>query len=74
MEKDLICGCQPFRYNNKYTFISKFVDCNPAQSWIRARKERQLAPQASAGYPLSKLPLLPFRNVERGPEKKDSEK
>jgi len=31
----------------------------------RARKERRIAPQASAGYPLSIDSLLAFRKTER---------
>jgi len=53
------------------------------ESLPRARKERQIAPQAlyragagqaSAGYPLSIKPLLAFRKAQRGREKKASEK
>jgi hypothetical protein len=40
----------------------------------RARKERQIAPQAPAGYPLSINSLLAFRKTERGREKKASMK
>jgi len=40
----------------------------------RARKERRIAPQASAGYPLSINSLLAFRKKERGREKKASMK
>ena len=40
----------------------------------RARKERQIAPQASAGYPLSINSLLAFRKKDRGWEKKASMK
>ena len=36
----------------------------------RARKERQIAPQASAGYPLSINSLLAVRKAERGRIKK----
>jgi hypothetical protein len=40
----------------------------------RARKERQIAPQASAGYPLSINSLLAIRKEQRGHDKKASEK
>jgi len=39
-----------------------------------AWKERQIAPQASAGYPLSINSLLAIRKAQRGLDKKASEK
>jgi len=55
-------------------FISKFVDQNLRESLPRDRKERQVAPQASAGYPFS-INSRPFcRKAQRGREKKASEK
>jgi len=39
-----------------------------------ARKERQIAPQASAGYPLSTDSLLAIRKAQRGRDKKAPEK
>jgi hypothetical protein len=54
--------------------ISKLVDRIFNESLSRSRKERQLAPQASAGYPLSINSLLAFHKAQRGCEKKPSEK
>jgi hypothetical protein len=54
--------------------ISKFVDQIFHESLPRARKERQLAQQASAGYPLSINSLLVIRKALRGRDKKASEK
>jgi len=54
--------------------ISKLVDQIFTESLVRDRKERQVAPQASAGYPLSINSLLAFRKAQRGWEKKTSEK
>jgi hypothetical protein len=48
-----------------YEFI-KLVDRIFYRGLTRARKERQIAPQASAGYPLPINPLLAFRKAERG--------
>jgi hypothetical protein len=59
---------------NKDWFISKLVDQIFNESLTRARKERQIAPQASAGYPPSINSLLAFRKAQRGREKKASEK
>jgi hypothetical protein len=59
--------------NRKSWIISKFVNQIFNESLARARKERQIAPQASAGYPLSLNSLLAFRKAERGREKKPSE-
>ncbi len=39
----------------------------------RARKGRQIAPQASAGYGLNYRPLPAFREAQRGHEKHSSE-
>jgi len=55
-------------------FISKLIGQISAESLPRARKERQLAPQASAGYPLSIDSLLAIRKAQRGPDQKASEK
>ncbi|KPK90486.1 MAG: hypothetical protein AMJ94_09295 [Deltaproteobacteria bacterium SM23_61] len=46
--------------------ISKFVDLIFHESLPRARKESQIARQASAGDPLSRNPLPVFRNAQRG--------
>jgi hypothetical protein len=54
--------------------ISKLVDRIFYEGLTRARKERRIAPQASAGYPLSINSLLAFRKKERGREKKASMK
>jgi len=54
--------------------ISKLVDRIFCEGLTRARKERRIAPQASAGYPLSINSLLAFRKTERGREKKASMK
>jgi hypothetical protein len=56
--------------NKKIWFISKFVDQIFSQSISRDRKERQLGPQASAGYPLSINSLFAFRKAQRGCGKK----
>jgi hypothetical protein len=55
-------------------FISRLVDQILNESLPRAREERQIAPQASAGYPLSLNSLLAIRKVQRGRDKKASEK
>ena len=55
-------------------FISKFAGQIHNKRLPRAREERQLAPQASAGYPLSLNSLLAIRKAQRGPDKKASEK
>jgi hypothetical protein len=57
-----------------FTLISELVDQNLSQSISRDRKERQLAPQASAGYALSINSPLAFRKGRRRREKKASEK
>ena len=54
--------------------ISKLVDQNFSQSTSRDRKERQVAPQASAGYVLSINFPLAFRKGWRRREKEASEK
>jgi hypothetical protein len=59
---------------NKDWFISKLVDQIFNESLPRARKERQIAPQASAGYPLSLNPLLAFHKAQWGRGNKASEK
>jgi hypothetical protein len=43
--------------------ISKLVDQISSEGLPRARKERQIAPQASAGYPLSINSLLAIRKA-----------
>jgi len=55
-----------------FWIISKFVDHILHESFPRARKERQLAPQASAGYPLSLISLLVIRKAQRGRDTKAS--
>jgi hypothetical protein len=50
-------------------FISKFVDRIFHESLPRARKESQIAQQASAGYPFSMNPLLVIRKAQRGRDK-----
>jgi hypothetical protein len=57
-----------------FCFISKLVGQIFNESLPGARKERQIAPQASAGYPLSINSLLAIRKAERGRDKKASEK
>jgi len=57
-----------------FRFISKLVGQIFDESLPRARKERQIAPQASAGYPLSMNSLLAIRKAQRGRDKKASEK
>jgi hypothetical protein len=47
-------------------FISKLVDQNFNKNWIRVRKERKIAPQASAGNPLSIKTLPEFRKESFG--------
>jgi len=54
--------------------FSKLADQIFYESLPRARKERQIARQASAGHPLSIKPLLAIRKAERGRDKKASEK
>jgi len=55
-------------------FISKLVAQIFTARLPRARKERQIAPQASAGYPPSIDSPLAFRKAERGQDKKAAEK
>jgi len=55
-------------YNKKW-FISKFVDRIFHESLPRARKESQIAQQASAGDPLSMNPLPIIRKAKRGRDK-----
>jgi hypothetical protein len=57
-----------------FWFISKLVGQIFSQSLPRARKERQIAPQASAGYPLSINSLLAIRKAQRGRDEKALEK
>jgi hypothetical protein len=59
---------------NQLRIISKLVDQIFYEGLTRAREERRIAPQASAGYPLSINSLLAFRKKERGQEKKASMK
>jgi hypothetical protein len=54
--------------------ISKLVDQIFGESLPRARKERQIAPQASAGYPLSINSPLPIRKAQQGRDNKASKK
>jgi hypothetical protein len=54
-------------------FISKFVDQNFTKNRPMARKERKIAPQASAGVPLFISILFAFRKAQRRREKKASE-
>jgi len=61
-------------YDPKEWFISKLVDQTFNESLPRARKERQIAPQASAGYPLPINSLLAIRRAQRGRDKRASEK
>jgi hypothetical protein len=58
----------------KNLFISKFVAQIFSESLPRARKERQLAQQASAGYPLSINSLLVIRKAQRGRDRRASKK
>jgi len=57
-----------------FKFISKLVDQIFNERLLRDRKERQLAPQASAGDSASINPLLVFRKAQRGREKIASKK
>jgi hypothetical protein len=54
--------------------ISKLVDQISNESLTRARKERQIAPQALAGYWFSIDSLPAIRKAQRGRDKKASEK
>jgi hypothetical protein len=56
-----------------FWFISKLVGQIFDESLPGVRKERQIAPQASAGYPLSVNSLLAIRKAQRGRDKKASE-
>jgi len=47
-------------------FTSKFVDRIFHESLPGARKESQIAQQASAGHPLSRNPLSVIRKAQRG--------
>jgi hypothetical protein len=58
----------------QFRIISKLVNRIFYEGLTRARKERRIAPQASAGYPPSINSLLAFRKKERGREKKASMK
>jgi hypothetical protein len=52
-QEDLVLSSYPFGPmigRNKIWIISKLVDRIFYESLARARKERQIAPQASAGY------------------------
>jgi hypothetical protein len=55
--------------DKKERFISKFVGRIFQESLPRARKESQIAQQASAGDPLSMNPLLVIRKAQRGRNK-----
>jgi hypothetical protein len=57
-----------------FCFISKLVGQIFNESLPRARKERQIALQASAGYPLSINFLLAIRKAQRGRDQKASRK
>jgi hypothetical protein len=75
--EDKICfllGYPKFRAKNKFSFISKLVDQIFHENLPGDQKERQLVPQASAGYPLFINPVLAFRKAQRGREKNGSEK
>jgi hypothetical protein len=50
--------------------ISQLVDLIFFEGLTRARKKRQIAPQASAGYPLSINPCLPSARRSRGGKRK----
>jgi len=67
-----LLGCTSFSLN--FRFISKLVDQIYHETLTRDRKERQIAPQASAGDSLSRNFPLDFRKAERAWEKKASEK
>jgi len=67
-------GHQQSAKSKIFWIISKLVGQIFNESLPRARKERQIAPQASAGYPLSKNSLLAIRKMERGRDKNASEK
>jgi hypothetical protein len=54
--------------------ISKLVDQKFNENRPRTRKERKIAPQASAGIPLLMDPLPVFRKAQRRRGKKASEK
>jgi hypothetical protein len=57
----------------KYLWIiSQFVDQIFCESLTRARKERQIAPQASAGYCFPNCPCLTSAKHSGGREKKSS--
>jgi hypothetical protein len=55
-------------------FISKLAGRILAESLPRARKERRVAQQASAGFSRSLNPLPAIRKAQRGLDKKASEK
>jgi len=56
-----------------FWIISKLVDKELMKCLARAREGRQIAPQASAGYPPSKAPRLSIRKAKRGREKRAAE-
>jgi|GEM_PF-2747347 len=60
--------------NDRLFNASVLVDQIFKESLPRARKERQIAPQASAGYLLSINPLFTFRKEQRGRGNKASKK
>jgi hypothetical protein len=60
------------RIQSKIRIISQFVDQIFYESLTRARKERQIAAQASAGYCFPSSPRLTSARHSRGREKKTS--
>jgi len=69
----------PSHTNQKIGIISRLVGQIFDESLPRARKERQIAPQASAGDPLSINPLLAIRpwsglldKAQRGRDKSET--
>jgi hypothetical protein len=61
------------KHNKYFWLISKLVGQIIDGRLPKARKERQIAPQASAGYPLSINSLLTIRKAQRGRDQKASE-
>jgi hypothetical protein len=57
-----------------FWIFSKLVDQNFSKNKLRVRKERKIAPQASAGNPLGIKILLAFRKKKRRRGNKVSEK
>jgi hypothetical protein len=60
------------KQQEKNWIISQFVDQIFCESLTRARKERQIAPQASAGYCFSNSPRVTSAKHRGGREKKFS--